>query len=107
MTTVQLIKNNNGWIGYNCFGHSGYGVAGEDIICASISTAVQMTATGITKVCNIKAKVVYNLDPAQFSLLLDSPISKAQDMIEMLYLSVQDLAKQYPKYVKLEVIEKC
>lgn len=107
MTTVQFFKNEKQWIGYNCFGHSGYGHAGEDIICASISTAVQMTATGITKVCNIKAKVIYSEDPAQLSLMLNSPTNKAKDMIEMLYQTILDLSHQYPKYVKLEVIEKC
>ena len=107
MTTVQFLKNKSGWLGYYCFGHSGYAKAGNDIICASISTAVQMTATGITAIKKIKAEVVVVEERAQFSLVLNEPVKEAQDMIEMLYVTIQDLVKQYPKYVKLEVIEKC
>ncbi len=107
MTTVQFFKSNGQWIGYHASGHSGYGVEGEDIVCASISTALQMVATGLKDVKKLRPKVKISNDQAEMDCQLVASVEQAQDMLEMLYITILDLAKQYPKYLKLEVIEKC
>lgn len=107
MTTIQFIKQNGILIGYCAFGHSGFSQKGEDIVCASISIAVQMTATGIKDVKKLKPTIQYQEEPAKFSLVLHHSYQEAQDLLETLYRTMVELSKQYPKYVKLEVIEKC
>lgn len=38
-------------------GHAGYAPAGEDIVCASVSSAVQLTANALTEILGTKAQV--------------------------------------------------
>ena len=53
MTTIVIYKNNENFVGYECYGHSGYGEYGSDIVCAAISSVSYATLNGIEKVLNI------------------------------------------------------
>ena len=56
--------------GFSVSGHAGYADAGEDIVCAAVSSAVQLTANGITEVLGVKARVTAENDTV--SLKMDS-----------------------------------
>ena len=47
MTHVEMIYDDNLIIGFRMEGHAGYNTEGPDILCASLSTASQMTINGI------------------------------------------------------------
>ena len=49
MTKIEIFRKNQSIVGYKASGHSGYAEEGSDIICASISTALQMVLAGIKK----------------------------------------------------------
>ena len=47
MTQVEMIYDNNIIIGFRMEGHAGFNTKGPDILCASLSTASQMTINGV------------------------------------------------------------
>ena len=69
-------------------GHAGYAPAGEDIVCASVSTKAQV------KVSENSVKIV----PAQGD-------SRSQDFLRALQLHLELLAEDYPGTVKVTISE--
>lgn len=57
MINAEFFKKNSGFIGFKISGHSGYSDSGSDIVCASVSSAVQLTANTITDFFSIDADV--------------------------------------------------
>lgn len=90
--------------GFSVSGHAGYADAGEDIVCAAVSSAVQLTANGITEVLGVKARVTAENDTV--SLQMDSlPGKDAEAFLKTLRLHLEVLAEDYPKNVKLTCTE--
>lgn len=90
--------------GFTVSGHAGYADAGEDIVCAAVSSAVQLTANGITEVLGVKARVTAKGDTV--SLKMDSlPSEDAEAFLKALRLHLEVLAEDYPKNVKLTCTE--
>lgn len=106
MTTIVIYKNNENFVGYECYGHSGYGEYGSDIVCAAISTLVQSTAMGIEKIVKADCKISSNEKKGTFKLV----VSKAQEdkskdinlLINTMKFALLDLEIQFPKNIKLE-----
>ena len=44
-------------VGFRVTGHAGYAESGSDIVCAGVTTAVQLVANGITECAGIIAEV--------------------------------------------------
>ena len=109
MTDIKFFKNGNVFVGFVCSGHTGYDEFGKDILCASLSGMIQMTALGIKNLCgNVKItrkdndgyiKVELPKNTAQVKL------DKAQVLFDTLYLGLKDLKQGYSKYISMEVIE--
>ncbi len=60
MTKVFVTKQNDSIVEIECVGHTGYGVEGEDVVCAALSAIVQTAILGPKEV--IKVKVDYATD---------------------------------------------
>ena len=41
MTVIRIGKKNGKIVSVECDGHTGYGVEGEDVVCAALSSIVQ------------------------------------------------------------------
>ena len=90
--------------GFCVSGHSGYAEAGQDIICASISTAVTMAEATINDVCGAKAKVRVKDEQARISLTL--PVScdeedSVQAVLTGMMLTLCSLRDDYPDYIEV------
>lgn len=98
--------NNNGVIcGFEVSGHAKYADKGHDIVCASVSSAVQMTANTITEV--IKAGTcVCNADGKVTLRLMQNPDSgktaAAEAVLEGLRLHLSLLSKLYRGTISIE-----
>jgi len=57
MTRCEFFMEDERITGFSVSGHSGYAEAGQDIVCAAISSAVTMAECTINDVCGGKAKV--------------------------------------------------
>ena len=106
MTTVEFFTQDSRITGFRCAGHTGYGEAGADILCAAISAAVNLTECTVNDVCGARAKVRVDADNACVTLTLpavcdDDQIVQAALAGLMTYLA--GLRDEYPDY--LEVLE--
>ena len=85
--------------GFEIKGHSGSANAGEDIICASVSSAAYMTANTVTDVLFLKPEI--QVRDGYLKLVLDKDLSEAQTILKGLRLHLESLAGDYPKNIKV------
>ncbi len=79
-------------------GHSGYAEEGADIICAAVSTACQMTITGIEM--QQLADVSYVIEDGFLSCDISPEREKGADLLlNSLMITIYEIAKQYRKYL--------
>ena len=53
MIVAKFFKSSRKFIGFQISGHAGFAESGYDIVCASVSSAVQLTANNITEIFKI------------------------------------------------------
>ena len=103
MTKVEIFRKNGNIIGYKASGHSGYSEQGSDIICSAISTSLQMTLIGIQEILKLKVDFKINdgfLDVDLKNISQDK-LTQINILTESMALFLRELAKQYPKYIRL------
>jgi uncharacterized protein YsxB (DUF464 family) len=110
MTAVRIKRSGNKIVSVECDGHTDYGMSGEDIVCAALSSVVQTAALGLLSVAGIPLE--YKTDPKRGYLYLalpdgmtDGERHDADILLETMYLGVCDLATEYGKFIKTEEIK--
>lgn len=104
MTKITIFKKNGLICEYQIKGHSGYADAGSDIVCAGISTAGQMALVGLKEV--LKLDVEFDIKDAYLHVVLnDFKNEKAQVLLSSMEKTLEDIAKNYDKNVRMEVRE--
>ena len=105
MTTVKLIRSKSGYVGFEVRGHTGWSINGDDILCAAISSAVQLVANGITECAGEKACVKTEEDTVRLRLKSESSKESVQVLFEAFRLHMSLLAKQYEDNISIEIVE--
>ena len=83
-------------------GHSGYAQNGHDIVCAAISTACIMSANLIERL-DLNTNIIDLVcDEGFFRLEVKKSNFVADIVIENLIETLDELQKQYPRYIKYE-----
>ena len=108
MTTVTVTKIKERFKSIECDGHTGYGVEGEDIVCAALSSIVQTAALGILSVAGVNADYRINEERGWLKLTLPDNMTQSQlhdsdIIIKTLLLGVSDLHESFSDFVELEV----
>lgn len=102
MTKILIFKNKNFITGFEISGHSGYQDEGSDIVCSAISTASQMAVVGINEVLKLDAFV--EISNGYLKLKLKNYQNEsAQTVLKSMQITLQEIAKNYKNYVKMEV----
>lgn len=104
MIKITIFEKNNLIIGYQIKGHSGYAEEGHDIVCAGVSVASQMALVGLKEV--LKLDVESNQNDGFLVVRLkkeDFENNSAQALLETMRKTLEDISKNYSKFVKLEV----
>lgn len=105
MTEVEFFKNGSGQlVGFNVRGHSGYAEAGEDIVCAAISSAVFMTMNTVTDVIGVNAEVSAEDGNAVLKILSDDA-EACKSILQGLRLHLLGLEEQYSEFMKVKFTE--
>jgi len=84
-------------------GHAGYEDSGRDIVCAAVTSAVQLTANSITEVFEINAKV--SVKAAEVVIDVSDFNVTAGKLMEALYLHLDILSQEYSDYIEITVLE--
>lgn len=108
MTKIKFYKKKEFLIGFEVSGHTGYAEQGSDIVCSAISGMTQMTTLGLEKILNLKLNIKKNEKIGYLLCKLpktasEEEVKKAQDWLNTLKISLDDVAKDYKKYIKMEV----
>ncbi len=108
MTNVVVVKHNNSIVSVECDGHTGYGVEGEDVVCAALSSIVQTALLGLLQVVGVR--VDYKADEKRGYLKMTLPEDMDRKMrrecdivLDTMLLGVADLNQGYSDFVNLEV----
>lgn len=104
MTKITIFKKNEKICEYQIKGHSGYAEEGSDIVCAGVSTAGQMALVGLVEI--LKLDVEFDIKDAYLHVKLnDFQNEAAQVILSSMEKTLEDIAKNYDKYVRMEVRE--
>ena len=101
MTTVTVYSSRNGLAGFRVQGHSGYAQSGEDIVCAAVSSAVELTANGITEIAKTKADIFADEASAEIVLTVKKQNEKTELLLKSFKLHMELLSEQYQEYLKV------
>ena len=90
--------------GFSLSGHAGYADYGQDIVCASVSSAVQMTVNGVTEVLKLNANV--NVEENLIEMKLsEQNAQKAQLFLQALLLHLNLLSEDYEGTIQVNLTE--
>jgi uncharacterized protein YsxB (DUF464 family) len=108
MTEIVIVRKNNRINHISCSGHTGYGIEGEDIVCAAISSIVQTALLGLLQVSGINVKFTRNDEKGLLDFSLPEGLSERQKIesnaiLETMLCGIEDLSTEYSDYIKLEV----
>ena len=87
-------------------GHAGYAESGKDIVCASVSSAVQMAINGITEVVRIHCDIHVDEETNAIECILPpSPRPAAWHFVSALRLQLGNLSEDFPGTINLIITE--
>lgn len=108
MTQIEMFYDNNIIIGFRMEGHAGFNLNGPDILCASLSTASQMTINGILDWTGLSVDDVVLAQNQLYAVLYiqipDEHCSHmtTQQLLKSFEMYIESLEEQYPKFIKFE-----
>ena len=108
MTTITFRTEGNRITGFDSQGHSGYADAGEDIVCAAITSAIRLVEATINDVLGLAASVKVREEDASISFRLPGGLSEkaeytCQSLMTGLMVYFTELHDEYPE--NIEVLE--
>ena len=81
-------------------GHANYAPPGQDIVCASVSTLVQVLIKCIEDIT--EDKIEYSIQPGMVDIKFGNLSEKAQLLVSSFFIGAQMIADQYPNNVRLD-----
>ncbi len=101
MTTVIFHIEQDRIVGFDVKGHSGLAKAGEDILCAAVTSAVRLTECAINDILGLGAAVKVKEEDASISLHLPGSLgqtneSTCQTLLTALMVYLTELHGEYP-----------
>lgn len=79
MTTVTFHTEGSRITGFDAVGHSGYAAAGEDIVCAAVTSTIRLVECVLNDVMGISAAVKVNEKTAAISLRLPGSLGQTAE----------------------------
>ena len=106
MIKVKFFHSDSGIpVGFDFRGHAGYGTSGNDIVCASVSSAAYFAANTITEVMKVDADISVDNSGAMTLSVPQADTQKTKEILLGLELHISELSKQYPKHVTITTTE--
>ena len=104
MTTVTFHMAGDRIDGFTARGHSGLAEAGEDILCAAITSAIRLTECAVNDVLGLEASVKTREKDAMISLTLPGGLgqtaeSTCQTLLTALMVHLASLHEEYPDHL--------
>ncbi|MCC8135618.1 MAG: ribosomal-processing cysteine protease Prp [Ruminococcus sp.] len=102
MIRAEFYESKGILTGFRMSGHSGYAESGSDIVCAAVSSAVQLTANTMEAFgCKIKVAV----DDSAVKCVAEEADENAVRLVDSLLLHIKAISEDYPKTIKIITTE--
>ena len=103
MITLDVWFSSKGLIdSYEVSGHAGYADEGQDIICSAVSAITQTPIYGLTNHLNLQPDIKIDRDKGLLRVVLkEEPNDLTEAILESMLLSMESVARQCPKYVRI------
>ncbi len=107
MTTVEVSRESGHIVSLTADGHTGYGVEGEDIVCAALSSIIQTALLGVMRVAGITVKFDRRDKDGYLSFALpelEPSLRHDADMIlDTMLCGICDLYETYSDFIELKL----
>jgi uncharacterized protein YsxB (DUF464 family) len=103
MITAVFYKKGVIYSGFKVSGHAEYAEYGQDIVCASVSSAVQLTANLITEVFSLKSDVMVDGDAV--TLEVAEVCKEAGLLIDGLRMHLELLSEEFENTIITKISE--
>lgn len=104
MIIAEFSRKNGEITGFKISGHAGYDDYGRDIVCASVSSAVQLTANMITEIFGYDAEVSAEGDTVILKTT-GSGEENLQKLFEGLRLQLDLISQEFKGTIKIKFTE--
>lgn len=104
MIVAEFFEKNGNITGFKVTGHAGYDVKGRDIVCASVSSAVMLTANLITEIFGYKADVSAYED----TVALKTEFPDDENLCRLykgLELQIREISREFNGTIKMKFTE--
>lgn len=106
MITAAFYTKHDRILGFEVQGHSGYAPAGEDIVCAAVTSAVRLCECAINDILGLQAPVKLREENAFLSITLPAHLEQnidsiCQTLFAALMLHLVSLNEEYPAYISV------
>ncbi len=102
MIKIKFYLLENKICGFDLVGHALFANSGKDIVCSSVTSAIQLVTNGITEVIGCKTAIVNVLDNRITLDIKPGQVSKEISfMLDSLKLHLSILEESYPKNIKI------
>jgi len=107
MITVGILTVASGeLVGFSINDHAGYGDAGNDIVCAAVSSAAYLIANTITDVMHLHATIRVDEENADMLLKIEEKDAiRCRDLLTGFKLHIVGLEEQYPENIQVSYLE--
>lgn len=108
MTIVEITRKNNHITQVECDGHTSYGVEGEDIVCAGLSSVVQTAVLGLMSVVGIDVGLVRDDERGYLKFSIPEGLDEVQEIqcdaiLNTMLCGISDLHEGFSDFIELEV----
>lgn len=99
MIKIEFFGGVNGLCGFEATGHAEGGDAGENVLCAFVSSSCLMAANTVTEVLHLDCDA--QSQSGYLRLMILENAAPAQDILNGLRLHLTQLQKDYPQSIKV------
>lgn len=107
MITADFLSKNGKLVGFKVSGHANFNEFGNDIVCASVSSAVQLVCNTITECFKSQAEVTVGENQGISLRLVNISNDAVSSMllIDGLKLHLETLLEDFPENIKIKITE--
>ena len=108
MIIAEFEKLAENFVGFNISGHANYADYGKDIVCAAVSSALQMVTNGLTEILKLRCKIKKDENNIALKIIANNKtdaLKSGYAFIESFYLHLKLLAKNYKRTIKVIILE--
>ena len=116
MTKIVFFRSDGIFYGFREEGHTGYGEAGDDILCAALSSMTMLLINSINVV--FAGELDYTVDEGATEIMVQSKSALPEfeederkryaisGLFMSYYIQLNDLMEEYYDYLQVEVVDK-